>query len=80
MQPESFRLRHGNRGGVVEIGPTLFKKGGHIAVDLLTDGKPVLMCESPLIDVSVKEQDEDFMGRTKASLIAALVEAALAHF
>jgi len=77
MRPESFRLGRTNRGDVVEVGPALFKKNGFIAVDLLTDGKPMLVCESPLIDVTIKEQNQDLMRRTAASFLASVIEAAL---
>jgi hypothetical protein len=79
MQPESFRLSRGNRGDVVEVGPALFKKNGFIAVDLLTDGRPVVVCESPLIDVSVKEQSQDVMRRTALGFLASALEAALSQ-
>jgi hypothetical protein len=75
--PEGFRIR----GDRAEIGPVLIRKKDLLTIDLLTDGRPDLVCESPLIDVSVKERSLGEVGRSMLERFAsALALAALARF
>jgi hypothetical protein len=44
-------------GTKVSLGPTLIRRRQTMQIDLLVDGpNPVLTCESPLVDVAVREQ------------------------
>jgi hypothetical protein len=42
-------------GTKILIGPTLIRKRANVRIDVLTDGKPKMVCRNPLVDVYERE-------------------------
>jgi hypothetical protein len=64
LHKNSPHINLGIEGSKVTIEPTLIRRRQVIRLDLLTDGRPSVTCNSSLVDVTVRQQRPDYVEPT----------------